>query len=109
MCPLRPTAIVTPGATASSIAVLTILSSLPPIAVSSPELLRPSSGGTYLIGGGAAAATRAWGGGAHATSAATEKTAKEVKDFIDFASGFGTDGCQRRMERWAATILAVAR
>src|SRR6266513_2164127 len=29
MCPLRPTAIATPGATASSIAVLTTLSSLP--------------------------------------------------------------------------------
>src|SRR5450759_487633 len=88
MCPLRPTAIVTPGATASSIAVLTILSSLPAMAVSGTELLRPTSGGTYLIGGGAAAATRAWGGGAHATSAATVKTARNVKDFMSATVGY---------------------
>src|SRR5258706_619518 len=88
MWPLRRTAIATPGATASSIAVLTILSSLPARAVSSPELLRPSSGATYLIGGGGAAAeTRAWGGGPQATSAKIKKTAKKVKEFIRTTGG----------------------
>src|SRR5438105_11882395 len=80
MCPLRPTAMATPGATASSIAVLTTLSSLPRSAVSSPELLRPTSGSRYLIGGGAAAAILAVGGGAHALTA-TRATTK-TKDFI---------------------------
>src|SRR5437588_11363544 len=82
MCPLRPTAIATPGATASSIAVLTTLSSLPASEVSSPELLRPTSGATYLIGMAAGAATaRAGGGGAQASSAPTKRTAREQTAF----------------------------
>src|SRR5512132_2684363 len=103
MCPLRPTAIATPGAAASSIAVFTILSSLPTSDVSSPELLRPTWGSTYLIGGGGAATTRAGGGGAHAASAIRETTAIEDKDFINSASWSETDGCRRRMEGSAAT------
>src|SRR5204862_3635160 len=75
MCPLRPTAIATPGATASSIDVLTILLSLPRSAVSSPELLRPSSGSMYLTGvGEAAAILAAGGGGAQAATAAIDMT-----------------------------------
>src|SRR5438876_4152536 len=118
MWPLRPTAIATPGATASSIAVFTILSSLPTSAVSSPELLRPTSGGTYLIGRGGAATALVGGGGAHAASMTSEAAARqrsegegeqEAEDFIDSASGSGTDECRRQMERRAAMILAVAR
>src|SRR5438552_2198073 len=118
MWPLRPTAIATPGATASSIAVFTTLSSLPTSEVSSPELLRPTSGATYLIGGGGAATDLVGGGGAHAASMTSDAAARdsgegeskqEAKDFIDSASGSGTDECRRQMERPAATILAVAR
>src|SRR5216117_612740 len=117
MWPLRPTAIATPGATASSIAVFTILSSLPTSDVSSPVLLRPTSGATYLIGGGRAT-TDLGGGGAHAASATSDAAARQsregegqqaAKDFIDSASGSGTDECRRQMELPAATILAVAR
>src|SRR5258706_8868502 len=89
MCPFRPTAIATPGATASSIATFTILSSLPASAVSSPELLRPTSGGTYLIGvGRGAAVTRAWGGAAQAVREAIAKTAKAFKDFMSTSVGY---------------------
>src|SRR5258706_13886150 len=88
MCPFRPTAIGTPGATASSIATFTILSSLPASAVSSPELLRPTSGATYLIGVGMGAVTRAGGGGAHAVRAAIAKTAKAFKDFMSTSVGY---------------------
>src|SRR5947207_2588287 len=82
MCPLRPTAIATPGATASSIDVLTILLSLPRSAVSSPELLRPSSGSMYLTGvGDAATILAAGGGGAQAATATTDMTAR-TEDFM---------------------------
>src|SRR6266571_4509077 len=115
MWPLRPTAMATPGATASSIAVFTILLSLPASAVSSPELLRPTSGAIYLIGGGGAT-TDLVGGGAHAASATSDAAARQsgerklgAKNFIDSASGSGTDECRRQTERPAATILAVAR
>src|SRR5216117_2036227 len=109
MCPFRPTAMATPGATASSIAVFTILSSLPTSEVSRPELLRPTSGGMYLIGGGGAATARVGGGGAHEASRTRQNVTREAKDFIDSASGSGTDECRRQMERPAATIYAVAR
>src|ERR1700681_3625188 len=99
MCPFRPTAIATPGATPSSIATLTFLSSLPASAVSSPELLRPSSGATYLIGGGTGAAvTRAWGGAAQPARAAIAKTAKAFKDFMSTSVGYN----------WAAATLRGA-
>src|SRR2546423_10709967 len=80
MWPLRPTAMATPGATASSIAVLTTLSSLPRSAVSSPELLRPTSGSMYLIGVGGAAPILAAGGGAHAATARKEK--KAIREYF---------------------------
>src|SRR6266446_6585228 len=100
MCPLRPTAIATPGATASWIAVLTILSSLPATAVSSRELLRPTSGATYLIGGGGGTAeTRAWGGGPQATSATIKKTAKELKDFMRTTVGYSVSAPALRRAR----------
>src|SRR6266849_4341232 len=99
MCPLRPTAIATPGATASWIAVLTILSSLPATAVSSPELLRPTSGATYLIGGGGTAETRAWGGGPQATSATIKKTANELKDFMRTTVGYSVSAPALRRAR----------
>src|SRR2546423_8571431 len=86
MCPLRPSAIASPGATASSIAVLTILSSFPLIAVSSPELLRPSSGSTYLIGGGGATTTLAGGGGAQAETNTRDMSAAG-KDFMGTTEG----------------------
>src|SRR5438045_3060624 len=113
MRPFRPTAIATPGATASSMAVLTILSSLPAIEVSRPELLRPSSGATYLIGtAGGAATARAAGGGAQPPRATTKRTAREqngVRTVISCASVSGTYVCRRRTKGWAAAILAVAR
>src|SRR6266568_4129032 len=116
MWPLRPTAMATPGATASSIAVFTILLSLPASAVSSPELLRPTSGAIYLIGGGGATTDLVGGGGAHAASATSDAAARQsgerklgAKNFIDSASGSGTDECRRQTERPAATIMAVAR
>src|SRR4051812_40263005 len=83
MCPLRPTAIATPGATASSMATFTILSSLAGRAVSRPELLRPSCGSTYLTGVGATAMRAGGGGGAHAAAATNERSAVEEKDFIE--------------------------
>src|SRR4030088_1069851 len=82
MCPLRPTAIATPGATASSIAVFTILSSLAGNAVSSPELFKPSCGARYLMGVGAAAMRAGGGGGAHETPAISDNRATERKDFM---------------------------
>src|SRR3954465_1859789 len=109
MCPLRPTAIATPGATASSIAVLTTLSSLLASDVSSPELLRPSSGSTYLIGVGGAATVRAGGGEAQPARPSTATAASGAKDFIEFGSGSGICVRRRRKEPLAAAILADAR
>src|SRR5882762_6070892 len=82
MCPLRPTAIATPGATASSIAVFTILSSLAGSAVSSPELFNPIWGPTYLMGVGAAAIRAGGGGGAQETAAIRQEKAIEEKNFM---------------------------
>src|SRR3954470_6610001 len=84
MWPLRPTAMATPGATASSIAVFTSLSSFPARAGSSPELLRPTSGSMYLIGVGGAATTRAGGGGAQA--AAGMRIRANPKEFMGAAA-----------------------
>src|SRR4051812_47595980 len=81
MCPLRPTAIATPGATASSMAVLTILSSFPLRAVSRPELLSPTSGSMYLIGIGGATTTLAGGGGAQAATTTRDMIAAR-EDFM---------------------------
>src|SRR5712671_3418249 len=92
MCPLRPTAIATPGATASSIAVLTILSSLAGSAVSSPELFRPICGPTYLIGAGAAAIRAGTGGAAQPTTVTIEKRAMEARDFISWEGARGQRG-----------------
>src|SRR3954466_2787178 len=109
MCPLRPTAIATPGATASSIAVLTTLSSLVASEVSRPELLSPISGSTYLIGVGGAATVRAGGGEAQPAKPRKVIAASGAKDFIEFGSGSGICVRRRRKEPWAAAILAVAR
>src|SRR5215210_598675 len=76
MRPLRPTAIATPGATASSSAVLTILSSTAGSAVSSPELLSPIWGGTYLMGAGVAT-TLAGGVGVAQEATAAMMTRRE--------------------------------
>src|ERR1700674_359988 len=104
MCPLRPTAIATPGATASSIAVFTILSSLAGSAVSSPELFNPSWGPTYLIGAGGAAMRAVGGGGAQETPAIKEKTAIEKKDFM--SQGEGTRSTRRRASSPACGSLS---
>src|SRR4051812_19439222 len=114
MWPLRPTAIATPGATASSIETLTILSSLAASEVSRPELLSPITGSTYLIGVGGGATTRAGAGGAHATGptrAATTRaaTTRDANNFIEFTSGSGTCVRRLRKESWAAAKLAGAR
>src|SRR3954469_5744452 len=109
MWPLRPTAIATPGATASSIETLTILSSLAASEVSRPELLSPISGSTYLIGVGGGATTRAGGGGAHARGPTRVATTKDANNFIEFTSGSGTCVRRLRKESWAATKLAGAR
>src|SRR3954463_2024246 len=109
MWPFRPTAIATPGATASSIDVLTILSSLIASEVSRPELLSPISGSTYLIGVGGAATTRAGGGGAQPARPRTVATAKRPEDFIEFGSESGICVRRRRMESRAAAISAVVR
>src|SRR3954462_13123162 len=82
MCPLRPTAIATPGAAASSIAVFTILSSFVGSDVSRPELLRPICGSTYLIGAGTAAIRAGGGGGAHAAATRSEESARWEADFM---------------------------
>jgi|GEM_PF-5212090 len=87
MCPLRPTAIATPGATASSIAIFTILSSLAGNAVSSPELFKPIWGLTYLIGVGTAAMRAAGVGAAQETPAIREKSAIEEIDFMSQREG----------------------
>src|SRR4051812_37857739 len=86
MWPLRPTAIATPGATASSIAVFTTLSSFDTSDVSSPELLRPISGATYFTVWVGAGTSFAVGCGAHPVPAITYKKIKAVKDFIDSTS-----------------------
>src|SRR5215212_8269648 len=66
MWPLRPTAIATPGATASSMETFTILSRVPRKAVSSPELFNPICGSTYLIVcAGITDSFAGGGGGAH--------------------------------------------
>src|ERR1700738_4404802 len=93
MCPLRPTAIATPGATASSIAVFTILSSLAGSAVSSPELFKPIWGPTYLTGVGAAAMRAGGVGGAHETPAIRQKQAIEERYFM--SQGEGTRSTRR--------------
>src|SRR3954447_9894866 len=82
MFPFRPTAIATPGAAASSIAVFTILSSFAGREVSSPELLRPICGSRYLIGVGTAAIRAGGGGGAHAAAARSEESARWETDFM---------------------------
>src|SRR5256885_2311444 len=102
MCPLRPTAIATPGATASSIAVFTILSSLAGKAVSSPELFRPIWGPTYLMGVGAAAMRAGGGGGAHETPAISQAKAIEEKDFM--SEGEGTRSARRRASSPACVL-----
>src|SRR6202162_4940907 len=111
MWPLRPTAIATPGAPCPAIAVLTILSSLPARSLSSPELLSPSSGATYLIGGGGAAAElRAWGGRAPAPSATIKKTIKEVKVLIRTTVGYrcvGAGGTQGPLIFSRKTIVSA--
>src|ERR1700693_2138228 len=94
MCPLRPTAIATPGATASSIAVFTILSSLAGSAVSSPELFRPIWGPTYLMGVGAVAMRAEVGGGAQDTPAIRQRKAIEENNFM--SQGEGTRSTRRR-------------
>src|SRR4051812_47456134 len=93
MWPLRPTAMATPGATASSIAVFTSLSSFPARAGSSPELLRPTSGSMYLIGVGGAATTRAGGGGAQA--AAVMRIRANRKDFMGATTPEDAKGTRR--------------
>src|SRR5947209_1267851 len=95
MWPLRPTAIATPGATASSIDVLTILSSLGASEVSSPELLRPTSGGTYWCCTGIGATTLACGGGAQAAIAATPMRIFEAEYFMRERRG----DCGRSQDR----------
>src|ERR1700681_1095845 len=94
MCPLRPTAIATPGATASSIAVFTILSSFAGIVVSSPELFNPSRGSRYLIGADTTALRAAGGGGAQAAPAIIDTRAIERRDFM--SQGGGTRSTRRR-------------
>src|SRR4051812_24863844 len=93
MWPLRPTAMATPGATASSIAVFTSLSSFPARPGSSPELLRPTSGSMYLIGVGGAATTRAGGGGAQA--AAVMRIRANRKDFMGATTPEDARGTRR--------------
>src|SRR3954470_6272072 len=105
MWPLRPTAIATPGATASSIAVFTSLSSFPARAGSSPELLRPSSGSTYLTGVGGAATTRAGVGAAHANAPATAITTIGTTAFIGLHPHLGpvharAERNRRRQRDW---------
>src|SRR3954471_9060533 len=109
MWPLRPTAMATPGATASSIDVLTILSNLPVSDVSRPELLSPISGSTYLIGVGGAATVRAGGGAAQPATTTRMRTAGGAKDFIELDSESGTCVHRRRRKASAAEILAGAR
>src|SRR6202171_6715056 len=92
MCPLRPTAIATPGSTASSIAVFTILSSWAGSAVSSPELFKPTWGPTYLMGVGAAAMRATGGGGAQETPAIRQTSAIEENDFMSQGEGYGSRG-----------------
>src|SRR3954470_5000766 len=98
MWPLRPTAIATPGATASSIAVFTILSSLVASDVSRPELLRPIAGSTYFTGVGGAAAVRAGGGAAAHPAIPKAVTAARAKDFIEFDSESGIYARRRQKE-----------
>src|ERR1700688_4071378 len=104
MCPLRPTAIATPGATASSIAVFTILSSLAGSAVSSPELFKPIWGPTYLMGVGGAAMRAAGGGGAQETPAIKQKEATKEKDFM--SRGEGTRSTRHRASAPACGSLS---
>src|ERR1700694_5626159 len=92
MCPLRPTAIATPGATASSIATFTILSSLAGNAVSSPELFNPIWGATYLIGGGGAAMGATGCDDAQEQTTIRARTAIDEKDFMSQGEGTGPRG-----------------
>src|SRR4030088_2367794 len=94
MCPFLPTAIATPGATASSIAVFTILSSLPGNVVSRPELFKPIWGATYLTGVGAVAMRAGGGGAEHETPTIKDKREIEEKDFM--SQGEGTRSTRRR-------------
>src|ERR1700736_5444408 len=93
MFPLRPPAIATPGATASSIAVFTILSSLAGNAVSRPELFKPIWGPTYFMGTGTAAMRAGGVGAAQETPAIRQKRAIEEKDFM--SQGEGTRSTRR--------------
>src|SRR5688572_27713785 len=112
MRPLRPTAIATPGATASSSAVFTILSSTDGSEVSSPELLSPICGGRYWIGGGAATTRAGGGGGAQAaapTSEISRRAGKEGESFIDWTSGSVLDEYRPQTAEPEAAKLAGAR
>src|SRR5881227_3775598 len=103
MCPFRPTAMATPGATASSIDVFTILSSVVRRAVSRPELFKPICGSMYLIGCGGTTDSLAGGGGG-AQEPATTSTGynKRAADFIDSTSGSWRDGFRSRTQALAA-------
>src|SRR6267378_2822844 len=104
MCPLRPTAIATPGATASSMAVFTILSSLAGSAVSSPELFKPIWGPTYLMGVGTAAMRAGGVGAAQETPVIRQKKAIEEKDFM--SQGEGTRSTKRAARSTACDSLS---
>src|SRR5436305_112853 len=105
MWPFRPTAIATPGAAASSIAVFTILSSLAGREVSSPELLRPICGSTYLIGVGTAAIRADGGGGAQAAAARSDKSRSRETDFMSRGVRVHNAGPAHRPDDLSRTIV----
>src|SRR5258705_2161373 len=111
MWPLRPTAIATPGATASSSAVLTILSRAAGSAVSRPESFSPICGAMYLIGVGAVAIRAGGGGGAHAAIAANNRREERGAslNFICWTSPSVLDEYRRPPAAPAAAKLAIAR